>query len=1832
MWGLFLAAPVSADVNSIITFPGGPNGAVQVNKKGNFYGESPFTYSTSTHKLTVPQIGVSTVTLNGITYYFPGSVPAGGTFWRNDGAGGITAATPSTFIISTGIALGVLDGSVYVSTPATSDLSFNSAQFIVTLQGSTTASIKVDPSSVTVMGPLSASNPITLTGSTFGINNASATLQGNTFNAASKLVQLDSLTRYPAIDGSLITNLTGSNISNIDISNDTNLQVSTPITLTGDVVGIDLSGIAQLASTQTYTGKPTFTHVVTISTTIAGVTRIQWSDGTIQVSSPSATAGGFPIYPSTGMPTFPYGLVTTTITASTITLAASTGYGANLIYGPNNSVYGGPGVGNQTGQYQVGFGVGSLGANAGSGNIGVGFYAGAGNGGTNNIALGEQTLGSGSTQYSNNNIAIGQNAIANPNAATSNNVAIGQGALKHIASYGESTAIGWNALTAATSGFENIGIGVDALTQTTTGWRNVAVGDQALYFNRGGISNTAFGDQAGGDFANALHTPNPGVGFNTFLGAQTGVTSSNTLITDAFSVGYNTRVGCSDCGLLGSTAVDFKVGIGSDTPTYNLSVTGPEGIYASSITLKNLVSTNLAVDSAGHIIAGTVGGGGASGLVNTASQNQVPRYSVAGTSNALSGASNLTNDGTTVTIGTTTVSSMSVTGLLTTSGQIRNEGGSAGIYANAGIVAETGSFFQARNSFDDSTANFYNPGATGKIQFRIDAANGVGIQQAPIDGTNLVVSTVVFSSATFTTQIRLPSISTGSVLALNSSGVIVSTIIPTSSGGGSGSSALEVLAGVSRTSPTVTVGFPSTQFSGAVTGSSMTVTLLSSSVTLQGNAYSIANIAADTGTIKTLDATRITFSSISATSPITYNSATGAIGATSISLSSQVAGTLPTGNMVSTVAFTTSSQTFSAQQLFNSPAQSTVTYGLAVGSLTVVGTGNLSITENSLTGQIVLSTAGAGITAGHCLMAGSSMTIVDAGAACGTGSGGSSSGNLTNVAPQYSVPYYSATGSSNTLSGSGNFQWNGTSVTVKSSTTFSSVFSQNSPLGFVDIFSQSNVGAPLLTIGSGNNSNQFVVADETPVNIRSNGADIGALQIGGTPSGDNVGDPYSLTERVNTGAGSQGVRIWDTGENMDIGTASVGVGGNKGTINFQIGTNSLGNGVNVEMAISSFGVTVSTSLTVTSSVTLTSVGGAGLALCGDSTHGLGYTATTGQFTCQSITGSGGGGSSTLAVGTGTASAFSFIPSSPTAGINFDSATHGVSLQGSATAFVTLNTSSVTLQGNSVSLSALASSMTTVTASTGTLYTLANGKINLSSITAVSPLVWNSATGAMSTLLTFSSMTVTSGTIHNGQVTISSYTVITATNSTPALSVIANGTYGTTAASSGGLFVNCTGGGVGSGNCANFYTGAGAQLALNPILTLNSDSAAWNEPALYIQRANNTQNNSDILIDATGTPVVTWRETSQSNPSAKKWQAGPHNGVFRFENRLNDDSAFGPYMQVSSATFWNDIYIGPTYGNQSNAAQLGVQTSTGNTYGLTVTTTTGNIAPYLMTLTTTGIVNLPQLTASLPVQTDSGKNLVSAAVDVSGSQATGVLAAGRFPALTGDVTTVSGALATTAASRQSNITTLAASSITITGGLTVSSNVFISTNAVLGAATYYANGVILGASMNANELTGTLQAGQFPALTGAVTTSAGALATTLASNQSAAVTWTSSQTFANVKASSDVFMSTGAAVGFDEFQGGTYLTISTITWENSNKQTVTLTANTTFNFIAPNNSASLILRVATGAGSFTGSWPASVKWSAGSAPTITATASKVDIIACYYSKQATTYYCSATQNF
>lgn len=131
--------------------------------------------------------------------------------------------------------------------------------------------------------------------------------------------------------------------------------------------------------------------------------------------------------------------------------------------------------------------------------------------------------------------------------------------------------------------------------------------------------------------------------------------------------------------------------------------------------------------------------------------------------------------------------------------------------------------------------------------------------------------------------------------------------------------------------------------------------------------------------------------------------------------------------------------------------------------------------------------------------------------------------------------------------------------------------------------------------------------------------------------------------------------------------------------------------------------------------------------------------------------------------------------------------------------------------------------------------------------------------------------------------------------------------------------------------------------------------------------------------------------------------------------------------------------------------------------------------------------------------------------------------------------------------------------------------------------------------------------------------------------------TSEKTFTLPNVSATVHTS-GAANNFGAFtayftetDNGNSSTADTIDWALSNKQKSTLTGNCTFTFGAPAGPCSLILKLVQDAtGSRTVTWPAAVHWSGGTAPTLTTTANKVDIISFYY--DGTTYFGNSTLNF
>lgn len=77
------------------------------------------------------------------------------------------------------------------------------------------------------------------------------------------------------------------------------------------------------------------------------------------------------------------------------------------------------------------------------------------------------------------------------------------------------------------------------------------------------------------------------------------------------------------------------------------------------------------------------------------------------------------------------------------------------------------------------------------------------------------------------------------------------------------------------------------------------------------------------------------------------------------------------------------------------------------------------------------------------------------------------------------------------------------------------------------------------------------------------------------------------------------------------------------------------------------------------------------------------------------------------------------------------------------------------------------------------------------------------------------------------------------------------------------------------------------------------------------------------------------------------------------------------------------------------------------------------------------------------------------------------------------------------------------------------------------------------------------------------------------------------------------------------------TAVTIDWSSAHYRVLRLTANATLDFTEPPQSALLVLRVVQdGTGGWAPTWPSTVRWMGGTAPTITVAPGAVDIVVFY----------------
>lgn len=198
--------------------------------------------------------------------------------------------------------------------------------------------------------------------------------------------------------------------------------------------------------------------------------------------------------------------------------------------------------------------------------------------------------------------------------------------------------------------------------------------------------------------------------------------------------------------------------------------------------------------------------------------------------------------------------------------------------------------------------------------------------------------------------------------------------------------------------------------------------------------------------------------------------------------------------------------------------------------------------------------------------------------------------------------------------------------------------------------------------------------------------------------------------------------------------------------------------------------------------------------------------------------------------------------------------------------------------------------------------------------------------------------------------------------------------------------------------------------------------------------------------------------------------------------------------------------------------------------------------------------LSSLTASLPLQLDGSNNVTAVAINLSGTQATGTLAAARMPAHTGDVTTTAGTVATSiVATTNSTLATLSglttASSLVTVG--TIGTGVWAGTTVALNhggtGLTAGTSGGILGYTATGTLASSALLAANQPVLGGG----AGATPTTMVNGTAGQVMQSAGTTLAPTWASLCVWTTWAPVVAAST---GTITTVGTVVarWCQLNK--------------------------------------------------------------------------------
>jgi hypothetical protein len=183
------------------------------------------------------------------------------------------------------------------------------------------------------------------------------------------------------------------------------------------------------------------------------------------------------------------------------------------------------------------------------------------------------------------------------------NYGFGYNALASVTNGYGNVALGWNSLRSTTTGYQNVAVGQDALSSSISGYQNVAIGLDALSTGTDQAYNVAIGYLA---LKNLRKTggasgANVGIGYGAGLYASAAIPNTGSL--NSVYLGFNTRTGQTDANnevVIGAQAT----GNGSNSVTLgHTSIT--KTILRSNVGIGTTAPTVALEISAGSIKAGT---------------------------------------------------------------------------------------------------------------------------------------------------------------------------------------------------------------------------------------------------------------------------------------------------------------------------------------------------------------------------------------------------------------------------------------------------------------------------------------------------------------------------------------------------------------------------------------------------------------------------------------------------------------------------------------------------------------------------------------------------------------------------------------------------------------------------------------------------------------------------------------------------------------------------------------------------------------------------------------------------------------------------------------------------------------------------------------------------------------------------------------------------------------------------------------------------------------------------------------------------------------------------